>query len=217
MAISTHGTLKRKDAGRPASIVFASPLICILGVVATVAAGLSGCATQIPRGTASPWYAPPVGTRVILPEAITIPARSARAYFQDGRITGGGVNHFAPHCQLEINRVSDSAQTVRAGEFVITGVNQRSHEVVRAGEIRVAARFGIGIGLFGSDVGDIMQAWHMRLHAGDRPEVRALICGGAFDHPSRAETPSIDEMRRALGKHIILELPQQDKPQAGGP
>ncbi|WP_125181123.1 hypothetical protein [Thiohalobacter thiocyanaticus] len=184
-----------------------------------MATGLSGCATQTPRGTASPWYAPPVGTRVILPEAITIPARSARAYFQDGRITGGGVNHFAPHCQLEINTVSDTTQTVRAGEFVITGVSRRSHEVVEAGEVRVATRFGIGIGigLFGSDVGDIMQAWHMRLHAENRPEVRALICGGAFDHPSRAETPSIDEMRRALGKHVILELPRQDNPQAGDP
>lgn len=191
-------------------IAFASPRLRILCVVATVAAGLSGCATQVPRDTSSPWYAPPVGTRVILTEAITIPARSARAYFQDGWITGGGVNHFAPHCQLEINTVSDSAQTVRAGEFVITGVSRRSHEVVKAGEVRVATRFGIGIGvgLFGSDVSDIMQAWHMRLHAEDRPEVSALICGGAFDHPSRAETPSIDEMRYALGKHVILELPE---------
>lgn len=206
-------TQRRKDAERPALIAFASPRLCALCAIAAITAA---CATQIPRDTANPWYAPPVGTRVILPEAISIPARSARAYFQDGRITGGGVNHFAPHCQLEINSVSDTAQTVRAGEFVITGVSQRSHEVVRAGAIRVATRFGIGIGLFGSDVGDIMQAWHMRLHAGDRPEVRALICGGAFDHPSRAETPSIDEMRRALGEHVILELPRQDEPKAGG-
>ncbi|BCO32218.1 hypothetical protein TspCOW1_23210 [Thiohalobacter sp. COW1] len=183
-----------------------------------MAVGLAGCATQAPRGTASPWYPPPLGTRVILPEAITIPARSARVYLQDGWITGRGVNHFAPHCQLEVNRVSDAPQTVPAGEFTVTDVQRRISEVVDSRAVQVAGRIGIGIGigLFGSDVGDIMQAWHMRLHADGRADVRALICGGAFDHPSQAQTPSIDQMRRALGRHVILELPRQDNPQADG-
>lgn len=172
---------------------------------------LLACATQIERDINNPWYAPPPGTRVILPEPVQIPPRSARAFFQDGRITAGGINHFAPHCELEVNEVKDVSQTVRAGEFVVTHVSQRNHEVVSSGRIQVAGRFGVGIGvgfgLFNSDVGDIMKAWHLRLESPDQPNVRALICGGAFDHPSLAETPSIAEIRAALGEHVILELP----------
>ncbi|HSH29412.1 MAG TPA: hypothetical protein VK971_05830 [Thiohalobacter sp.] len=210
-----QGTQRRRGAEESAFSVLASSRLCILGVVAAAATGLAtGCATQTPRGSASPWYPPPLGTRVVLPEAITIPARSARVYFQDGRITGRGVNHFAPHCQLEVNRVSAAPQTVPTGVFTVTDVHRRTSEVVDSRAVQVAGRIGIGIGigLFGSDVGDIMQAWHMRLHADDRADVRALICGGAFDHPSQAQTPSIDQMRRALGEHVRLELPEEKAP-----
>lgn len=172
---------------------------------------LLACTHQIVRDVNNPWYAPPVGTRVVLPEPVRIPPRSARVYFQDGRILGGGVDHFAPHCQLEVNAVKDQAQTVKAGEFVITDVSQRHDEVVSAGNVKLAAHVGLGVGvgfgLFGGDVGDIMRAWHMRLHSPDQPNVRALICGGAFDHPSLAETPSITQIRAALGRHVILQLP----------
>ena len=176
---------------------------------------IAGCATQAPRDTASPWYAPPAGTRVVLPQPVTIPARSARVFFQDGRVTGRGVNHFAPHCELEVNAVRETAWRVPAGEFVITDVSRRTQEVVRAQPRQLAVRFGIGVGfgLFGgSDVGDVMEAWVMRLQGEGRTDVRALICGGAFDHPSRAETPSIAEMRAALGEHVLLELPEPKPP-----
>jgi hypothetical protein len=48
---------------------------------------------------------------------------------------------------------------------------------------------------------------HLWFGSDIQPDVMRMTCRGGFDDPWRAELPSIDEMRAALGAYAGLTLP----------
>jgi hypothetical protein len=177
-----------------------------------VTTALAACAPNIPRDENSPYFAPPVGSQLILKKAVAIKPNEARAYFQHGEIVPRTINYYEPHCQLEVNDVLPVPQTVKPGTFTITAVSQRDFDVVQTGNTRLASGFG-RFSVFDDDgVSNIMYAWQMRLTSAEQPNVRALICGGVFAIPVDAERPTINEMRQALGNYAEIRLaPATDK------
>ncbi len=171
---------------------------------------IAGCQPAIKHDENSPYFAPPIGSQLILKKPVAIKADDARAYFQNGAIVPRTIDYFTPHCQLEVNNVMPVTQTLQPDTFTITQVSRKTFDVVQVGNTQLArVGFGIGIGLgFGDDgVSDIMYAWQMKLSSAKQPHVRMLICGGVFDKPVDAEYPSINEMRRALGDYGELITP----------
>jgi hypothetical protein len=52
-------------------------------------------------------------------QPITVPAGTARAKFQGGRMNAG-IDPYQPHCELEISKVSEQPQQVEPDRFTVT-------------------------------------------------------------------------------------------------
>ena len=174
---------------------------------------LSGCAAQIPKDTASPYYMVPAGSLLRIHQPIEIAPMRTRLYLQNGRVTAG-FNHYAPNCNIEIYKRDDLAvQRVEPGEYRISGVQQTMEEVVRAPHLQLAA-LGSPPLLASGSVGDgnasIYLGYHLWLEGPD-PNVMRLSCRGVYADPGEAYPPSIDQMRQALGRIMSLELAFEGK------
>lgn len=185
------------------------PLALVLGLV------LAACQTSRYEGDeSSPYYAPPVGTRVILNREITIPPDQVSVMLQGGQIVRPGeVNTYYPHCKFEVRRRLDVAQTIKPGEFVVTAVRRNLlHSVDSGTQLYARASVGIGMGIsVGGGVngdGPSVQTYatRMDLHSDTQPDVFRLTCG-QWGYPYDGKHVSVDEMRRALGDVITLHLP----------
>ena len=142
---------------------------------------------------------------LVLHKDIRIPSRQAHAVFQGGTFSYGS-GEYAPHCELEVRTVRETAQTVHAGVFEITSVRGITHYVQRPRRIQLAATGDFQ--LLADDSAEwIMLAYHFSLHSEEQPDVIRLICGGAYDFPYFARYPSEQEIRQSLGDSATLSLP----------
>jgi len=160
--------------------------------------GLPACQSGLQVSTGNRHFQELSAIGFALHQDIRIPPRQAHVAFQRGaREPGAG--EFAPHCELEVRRVLEEAQTVRAGVFDITGIRGFTHYVKRRNkELQLAAADGFQ--LVSDDSGEwIMLAYHFTLHSDEQPDVMRLICGGAYNYPYYASYPDIEDMRLALG------------------
>ena len=142
---------------------------------------------------------------LILHKDIRIPPRQAHAVFQGGAFSYGS-GEYAPHCELEVRAVQETAQTVRAGVIVITSVRGITHYEQRPRRIQLAAAADFQL-LAGDSSEWIMQAYHFSLYSEAQPDVTHLICGGAYNFPFYARYPTEQEIRQSLGDLATLSLP----------
>ncbi|MFN2309734.1 MAG: hypothetical protein ABR553_08370 [Gammaproteobacteria bacterium] len=169
---------------------------------------LPGCGPILLRDDAAGTYARASSGRLELHRAIDIRAGRARAYLQDGASVSR-VDEFRPHCQLEVNTLRKSPQTVQADSFTVTRIGARIDQVVEATPLRLAALEGFvpdPLAHFGDGELRRMQVYIFYLQSDRQPDVRALSCGGAFDSPGRARRPSLGDIARALGDYASLRL-----------
>ena len=174
----------------------------VLAVVVTV---LPACQSGLQVATGDGQYKELSAGTLVLHQDIRIPPRQSHAVFQGGTFSYGS-GEYAPHCELEVRTVQETAQTVRAGVFEITSVTGVTHYVRRPRSIQLAA---VGdFQLLADDSGEwIMQAYHFGLRSDEQPDVTRLICGGAYNFPFQARYPDEQEMRQALGDAATLFLP----------
>jgi hypothetical protein len=177
-------------------------LILILACLLLAACSQSG---WIRQDTASTFYLPPIGTLVELKQPLTVRPGRARVFLQGGKVSQG-IDQYAPNCNFEIRTLSEQSQVIEPETFLVVRVQRLTEEVVQLTRpIRVASRGG-GIG---GDGGHSMVTRGVHLWFGSdiQPDVMRMTCRGGFDDPWRAELPSIDEMRAALGAYAGLTLP----------
>ncbi len=145
------------------------------------------------------------GEFVLLEDIVVSSRRSHVELLGDASIKGGG--GFYPHCELEVEQVLDDPQTVYADTFIIGKVRGMTHYVKRMpGQLMLAAAEGFRL-LSGDTSEWIMLAYHMSLHSNTQPQVRTLICGGAYSFPYYAHYPSLHEIDLSLGSAAMLRLP----------
>lgn len=152
----------------------------------------------------SPFYPPPVGSRLILKKDLTIPVGSAGVVLQAGQVVSqrsvNSVNQYHPNCRLEVSTVLNTTQTVTADEFLVTRVTIRSYQAgTRDGFMKAGLILAEGRG------------WNvyetvMTLSSARQPQVRSLTCQQWGD-PAFGTQASIQQMRAALGDFFSLELP----------
>ncbi|MDH3514774.1 MAG: hypothetical protein OEM83_07900 [Gammaproteobacteria bacterium] len=133
----------------------------------------------------SPFFVIPAGSRLVLHQAVTVPAFSAGAYLQGGSwIPWNQISRYHPYCKLELQQPMDSVQTVEPDEFVIT----RAREELETQEgLEIRARV-------------------LELSSGRQPHVHLLSCA-IWQSPSGGQPVSGRELRQALGGIFTLELP----------
>jgi hypothetical protein len=159
---------------------------------------------SVNKNVDSPFYPPPVGSRLILKKDLTIPAYSAAVMLQGGQVIGQhSINQYQPNCRLELNAVLPTPQTVTADEFLVTHVTTNSYQVrthdghdgfVKAG-LNLASGFSFN-----------NYVTFMKLSSARQPQVRSLTCQQWGD-PALGTQVSIQQMRETLGDFFSLELP----------
>ncbi len=158
---------------------------------------LSACTGSLPYAADIPGPRP-VMLEVLKP--VNTEPGWARAFLQHGALQHyGDFSRYHPFCYLELNLVQDRPQTIGPGQFEIRAIRRHYEEVVRNENLRYASLWFVD-----SDVSDQTQMLVFLLHSEQQPGVRALVCGGAFDAPSRAAAPTPSQIAETLGDYARL-------------
>ncbi|MDH5484522.1 MAG: hypothetical protein OEY43_04725 [Gammaproteobacteria bacterium] len=161
---------------------------------------LTACERHIIADERSALYPVPVGSLLILLQAIEIPPGTARVFIQQGQVLPlKQVNQYKPHCEFEINSLDTSIQTIHPDRFTIYKV---------ATDIRYVSRqalfASLSTRLFND--GDIVGfANDYYLRSASQPDVRKLSCLHWDDSYKRIYL-SIEQVRQVLGKIFELQL-----------
>lgn len=132
----------------------------------------------------SPYFVIPADSRLVLHQAVTVPAFAASIYLQGGSwMPWTQISRYHPHCKFELQQPLESAQTVTPDEFVI----------VRAGE-EVETQEGLEI-----------RARVLELRSMRQPQVRRLSCA-IWQTAAGGQPVSGRELRQALGNVFTLHL-----------
>jgi hypothetical protein len=133
----------------------------------------------------SPFFVIPAGSRLVLHQAVAVPAFTAGVFLQGGAwMPWNQISRYHPYCKLELRQPLDSVQTVAPDEFVIT----RTREELETQEgLEIRARV-------------------LELSSGRQPHVRRLSCA-IWQAPAGGQPVSGRELRQALGGIFTLELP----------
>jgi len=145
---------------------------------------------------------PAANSRLVLKQELVIPAGSAHATLQGGRVVDGKqFDHYRPYCELEVQKVREKPQTLHPDEFVVRRAYHETQPYSRAaGFLRVAN---------GPDHGGpshFVFRTILDLTAPRQPEVRWMICQQWGD-PALGTYPTLEEIRNALGNYFTLLPP----------
>lgn len=174
-------------------------------LVLCLAVVLWSCDAPRSYGPQTPYYHFPQGSRLVLIQAIEIPAGRATARIQNGRVVPyGHVQEAYPHCIFEISTVRETPQRVEADVFAIVRV-QRDVSTLAAGPAFIRAAFA------DDDIGPTQMFYKtiFWLRSERQPGVRWLTCqsdqfAAGISMPNHLTVP---EIRQALGGIFTLELP----------
>jgi hypothetical protein len=166
---------------------------------------LTACQSWHEPSETSPYYAVPVGSRLILNQPITIPADKASIYIQRGQaVSYSGRDFYYANCQFEVNTVKSVAQTIEPDEFIVNRVSQR----IEVNRLFVPGTMIAGMGIHKSDVTDKFYGRVLYLRSSKQPDVFRISCGRWDDRPLSNHL-TIQEIRGALGDLFTLRLPAQ--------
>lgn len=168
---------------------------------------MSGCQRAPVLDEASSFSRVGVGSTFVLNESLLVPTGHARVFFQGGKVVAKvRLDRYRPHCNFEVRSVSDGSLRIEPDTFLVTEVEEDEESVVtRPVSPRYAALAGdddVG----GGAVELISPFVHHWLFSERQPEVMRLTCHGGFDFPFYARTPSVEEIRHALGERVTLNL-----------
>ena len=183
-------------------------------VISMLAALLVACQTSAYEGNEnSPFYLVPAGSTLTLTRSLTIPANQVAVFLQGGEVVAsGGINQYYPHCKFELQRRLDKAQTVQPDSFEITKVVQEIGHSVERDRLQLAGvSIGIGINIGSRGDGASLQTWstRMTLRSARQPGVFRLSCGQTA-LPHEGQHVSINEMRKALGNVLTLDVAKKN-------
>ena len=171
----------------------------------------SACSSLVVTDPASPLYVPPVGSRVVVKQRLTVPPGMTRVFLQYGQVIPRSArNDYAVNCNFEINTLSDSPRTIEVGSYTVSRSLRRSDDIVSREPLRVAASGGLaGMMMFRSDGGTpvLFEEVVLTLTSTPPTDVRELACRGAMDEPTEMRLPTLAEMRQALGAYATIEVP----------
>jgi hypothetical protein len=158
------------------------------------------CQVTFAGDESSPFYKVPVGSTLTLNQPLTIQPRHASVRMQYGKVmTYSQIDAFYPNCDFEVRTIAKQATTINPDTFLITKVV--NEEDVAAGNWNVFAFFGSGDG--GPSHVDYMTI--MYLESVKQPDVLRITCTH-WEDPVEAEFLSIQQMRKAMGKILTLNI-----------
>lgn len=166
---------------------------------------LWGCNTPGDYVQKSPYYRYPENGRLILNQALEIPAHWATARLQAGKVVAfGHVQEQEPHCIVELNTVRAEPQRIDPDTFAIIRVQRSISELAAASGFFIRTAFA-------GDTRPTQMFYKtiFTLKSDKQPDVLRMTCQ-ADQHAAGVSIPrhlNVPEIRRALGGIFTLELP----------
>jgi hypothetical protein len=163
---------------------------------------LAACSALAPR-----YAGEDTGYRLILHQALTVPAEKTRVFLQGGKVLSGyGFDSYAVSCNLEVRKLEDHPRRIEPDTFVVYRIQQFFEEVAM-GNWKATRVAGLGLAGAAVDAGpsDIFRGYHFWLHSDRQPDVMRLTCRGVFAAPWEAYPPTYQEIVETLGKVASLK------------
>ena len=174
---------------------------------------LAACSSLVVTDPGSPFYVPPVGSRVVVKQRLTVPPGKTRVFLQYGQVIPRNArNDYAVNCNFEINTISDSPRFIEAGSYTVIRSLRHSDDIVSRQPLHLAA-LGMQAGMILRDDGGtpvLFEEVVLSLTSTPPSDVRQLACRGAMADPSEMQLPTLAEMRQALGVYATIEVPAGD-------
>ncbi|MES9863952.1 MAG: hypothetical protein ABW157_01315 [Candidatus Thiodiazotropha sp. LLP2] len=174
-------------------------------ILILIALSLSACSTgyQTISDLNNPYYRLPVGSTIVLKQALVIAPNRTRLFLQQGQsMLLEDFDRYEPNCNFEVRSLVDEQQIVNPETFTITKVEELMVEVVQAEQ-----EYGyVTVGLDDSGTPMVSRGYHFWLDSRHHPEVMRLTCRSAFDDMWNALPPTISEIRQALDEVAELQL-----------
>jgi hypothetical protein len=147
---------------------------------------------------------PPIGSKLVLMQAVMIEPGTTRTFLQRGKpMALGDFNRYRVNCNFEVERLSERVQRIEPDTFIIKKVQRMMTEVVQHDAYQ--PRF-LTVEYADPSSPLVTHGYHLWLSSEKQPDVMRVTCRGAFDDLSDAEPPSINEVREALGNIVDLVL-----------
>ena len=146
----------------------------------------------------SPFYNIPVGTSVVLHQALTIPADKAAVFIQNGEVKKfRDIDKYYPHCKFEVSTIKQTNQTIQPDTFII-------HKSTTDEQVQVNQSMFRHVALNGGDGPPFIEMYRlMYLRSEQQPDVFRLSCGIWAISPNYYQL-TLKEMRHTLGNLITL-------------
>ncbi|MCU7845682.1 MAG: hypothetical protein KZQ93_17770 [Candidatus Thiodiazotropha sp. (ex Monitilora ramsayi)] len=153
---------------------------------------------------AYPYNLPPVGSTIVLKQTVTVPAGETRIFLQDGVLKRkSDFDRYKANCSLELRKLEERAREIEPDSFMITEVQRVMEQVVQK-EVPDTGFMRVGFDNSGKPM--VVRGYHLWLGSEKQPGVMRMTCRGAFDDINRADPPSLEEVRQALGELAELSL-----------
>ncbi len=166
---------------------------------------LAACQVGPVRDEYSPHSRLSVGSNITLHQELTVPAGHSRVFLQYGEVVAKvKLDQYQPHCNFEVHAVSKGGERILPDTFTVTKVMEDEEEVVyRQQPMRMAS-----LRMSSDDMATMLVTRFVRhtLYSASQSQVMRLTCHGGFDDPWKVKTPSVSEIRRALGDIATLRL-----------
>jgi hypothetical protein len=153
---------------------------------------------------AYPYNLPPVGSKIVLAQQLNVEPGTTRTFLQRGKpMSLGDFNRYYANCNFEVKSLNNDIQRIEPDTFSVEKVERLMTEVVRS-ESSWPRVLRVDYADPSSPM--VTHGYHLWLSSKRQSDVMRLTCRGAFDDLSRAQPPSIEEVREALGNIAELVL-----------
>jgi hypothetical protein len=151
-------------------------------------------------GCVSPPATTDTGLRLAVARPVPLPAGSAHAIFQHGRVVGAA-SQFEPFCELEVNTVRPERRMLRTGHYRVT---RRVHRLLKDPTTRIPA-VPLGFDCFEG----VFQESIWRLAPADAktdPDARHLRCIAPYYDCRFGPPLAADQMQLVVGRYLTIEV-----------
>jgi hypothetical protein len=183
-------------------------------VVILFAAVLAACQPAFINGVpneASPYFTVPLDSKLVLRQALTVPAGEGSVYFQRGRVVRWSeVNVYGTYCSLKLSTKSSAPQTISPDELVVRRVSEeRRFRLTRSSpRVQVAALGRIPVASIDTDDSGFtyeVLATVMQLQSARQSDVTEMACAD-WSTPQGITPISVRKIRQTLGDWFDLRL-----------
>ncbi len=164
---------------------------------------LTACQSSVMLRSGDSWDAQVTEVKLLQP--LTVLPDTTRVFVQDGRVLPGFgyANQYRPHCAFETRDLKDATQTIRPESFVVIRVQGVMTEVVQSRPLKLASLVLGGIDDGGAPM--VHEGYHFWFDV-NQSNVMRMTCYGVFADMPEVESPSLEDIRLALGEIAELKL-----------